>query len=268
VISNLTGHYWTKVNKMDQWQQQKIQQDLTYSAGARAHVTSDNPLVQYIVRWRLWEALRRATKAAHGRISSQSRVLILCAGEGLEGTVFCDSGYKDVTVSDISEVGVAEALKRDARLKGLVLNAECANLERNSFDIVIVQDGLHHLQNPVLGFTEMLRMATTAAIFLEPHDSLVGRTIGTKWEKNGQAINYVFRWTKKLVEDVASSYLGPDSFQNLSFSFWHHNMVYHRLGKALGEGTFGLNAVRAIKYSLDIPLAWAGNQFCGLILKR
>lgn len=253
---------------MDHKQQQKLQHDLAFAAGPRAHVTSDIPLVQYIVRWRLLEALRRATKAAYGRISNQSRVLILCAGEGLEGTILCDSGYKDVTVSDISEVGVAEALKRDARLKGLVLNAENANIEDKTFDLLIVQDGLHHLQNPVLGFTEMLRIARTAAIFLEPHDSLVGRTIGTKWEKNGQAVNYVFRWTKKLVEDVASSYLGPDSFLNLSFSFWHHNVVYHRLGKALGEGAIGLNAIRAIKYSLDIPLGWAGNQFCGLILKR
>jgi Methyltransferase domain len=253
---------------MEHWERQKVVHDSQFEAGSRGHVTSDNPLVRYLVRWRLMDAMRRLTTAANGRISKSSKILLMCGGEGLEGSILCDMGYRNVTVSDISERGVAEAIKRDSRLQGLVLNAERADVESNSFEVVIVQDGLHHLQSPVQGFTEMLRIASTAVVFLEPHDSLIGKILGTRWEKHDDAVNYVFRWTKKLAQDVASSYLGPDSFVNLSFSFWHHNIVYHRLGKVLGDGISALNIIRLIKFILDTTLGRAGNQFCGMILKR
>ncbi len=253
---------------MEHWKKQKICSDLEYEEGSRAYISSDDPIVQYVIRWRLKEALRHLGKAAHGRLTARSNILVMCAGDGFEGSILCDMGYENVTVSDISDNGMEQAIKRDKRLKCLVLNAENADVNNNSFDVVIVQDGLHHLQSPVQGFTEMLRIAAVGALFLEPHDSLVGNTIGTQWEKNGDAINYVFRWTKKLVQDVACSYLGQDSFQNLSFSFWHHNIVYDRLGKFLGNGVFGLYAIRITKFILDFSFARMGNQFCGLILKN
>jgi hypothetical protein len=247
---------------------QRSQHDLKFSEGPRAHVTSDNPLVRYVVRWRLREGLGRLHRMASSRLSARSSILVMCAGEGLEGSILCDLGYSDVTVSDLSSVAVTQAQARDNRLKGLTLNAECTGLPTGTFDLVVVQDGLHHLQNPVLGFTEMLRIARVAVIFLEPHDSIPARLMGTRWEKNGDAINYVFRWTRKLVEDVASSYLGPDTFTNHSFSFWHHNVGYHRLGRVLGEGALALHAIRGLKSSLDATLGRFGNQFCGLILKH
>jgi hypothetical protein len=91
--------------------------------------------------------------------------------------------------------------------------------------------------------------------------------IGTQWEKNGSAINYVFRWDKKLVDQVASSFLGPNSFDNLSLSFWHHNVVYAKARSILG-GRFGLMVVRSIKYFFDRLIGRLGNQFCGLVIKR
>ena len=150
----------------------------------------------------------------------------------------------------------------------MVLNAESTGLPDLSFDLVVVQDGLHHLQNPVGGFTEMLRIARVAVIMLEPHEALVGRLIGTQWERDGAAVNYVFRWTRRLVEDVASSFLGPDSFKNLSFSFWHHNPVYGKIGTAAGGGKIGLGIVKTIKIVLDTMFSGKGNMMCGLIIKR
>ena len=58
----------------------------------------------------------------------------------------------------------------DERLKTRVLNAEeMSEVEDGSYDLVLVQDGLHHLPRPTLGFTEMLRVARIAAIVIEPH---------------------------------------------------------------------------------------------------
>lgn len=252
----------------DHLERQKEQHNLLYAAGSRPHFTINDPLVEYVTHWRLKEGFQRLTSASAGRVSSKSKILVMCAGEGAEGSALCDLGYEDVTVSDISDLGVAAAINRDARLKGLVLNAEDADIPDSAFDVVVVQDGLHHLQCPVRGFTEMLRICSVGALFLEPHDSMVGRAIGTKWEKNGEAINYVFRWTKRLVEDVTSSYLGPDSFENRSFSFWHHNIVFHRLGVKLGNGAIGMGAVHLIKSILDTFAGRSGNQFCGLIIKK
>lgn len=252
---------------MKQPDEQPTQQDETFERGTRAHVTSTDPLVQYVTRWRLSTAIAKLAREAGGRLSASSPFLLMCAGEGLEGTVLCDLGYLDVTVSDISSTGVTLAQARDGRLKGLVLNAEDAAIHDNAFDVVLVQDGLHHLLRPVLGFTEMLRIARVGALFLEPHDSIIGNMLGTKWERNGDAINYVFRWRRSLVEDVASSYLGRNSFRNLSFSFWHHNIALHRLGRALGGGATAIKVIDMTKRLADGALGRWGNQFCGLVLK-
>ena len=71
------------------------------------------------------------------------------------------------------------------------------------------------------------------------------------------------RWNRDFVGQVASSYLGPIGFTDLSFSFWHHNELMGKWSNRLGR--FGLPALRAMKAVLS-PLNRFGNQFCGLIV--
>ena len=248
-------------------EKQKVHHDSLFASGTRAHFLSNDPLVDYTTHWRLREAFHRLEAACENRVDKNSRILVMCAGEGAEASQLCNMGYNDVTVSDISDIGVATAVQRDSRLKGIVLNAQQAEIEDRAFDIVLVQDGLHHLPSPVQGFTEMLRIASKAAVFLEPHQSLVGRLIGTQWEQNGEAVNYVFRWSRELVHAVTCSYLCRDDFRNLSFSFWHRNIVYHRLGQKIGGGQFAIHVLSFVKFGLDHVLGSFGNQFCGLVIK-
>jgi hypothetical protein len=226
-----------------------------------------NPMSSYVLHWRLHEAMRRLDHA-DPTIPRDSKILILCASDGLEGTALADLGWSNITVSDLSLTAANTAVLRDPRLKAMVINAEDSGLPRDAYDIVLIQDGLHHLQRPVQGFTEMLRIASRAVIFMEPHQSVVGRRIGTEWEIHGDAVNYVFRWSKRLVQDVASSYLGRDSFQNLSFSFWHHNPVFYKIGRRLGSGTFAITCLRVLKGTLDVLLSSSGNSICGMVLKN
>ncbi|MEO8038333.1 MAG: methyltransferase domain-containing protein [Betaproteobacteria bacterium] len=230
-------------------------------------MTSTDPMVQYVSRWRLEEAVRRLMATPNCGIDHDSAVIIACAGEGMEGTVLCDLGFRNVTVTDITDSGVRAALLRDPRLKGQVANAESLPFENEAFDLAVVQDGLHHLSSPVRGFTEMLRVSKRAVFFLEPHDSLVGNLIGTKWERNDGAVNYVFRWNRRLVGEVTSSYLGHAGFRNQSFSFWHHNPVLARFGAAIGGGAFAIGALKCIKATFDALAGRWGNQFCGMIVK-
>jgi len=245
---------------------QKERTEWGLAAGPRKHIVDPDAVASYLIPWRLKKAVSLVLQADKG-ITMASRILVLCASDGNEGSVLLDMGFVDVTVSDLSDAICDVAVKRDPRLKAQALNAEETGLPSLSFDIAIVQDGLHHLQRPVQGFTEMLRIASRAVIFLEPHDSLVGRLIGTRWERNGSAVNYVFRWTKRLVQDTTSSYLGQTAFQNLSFSFWHHNVVLANFGRRLGGDAFGISCIRAAKASMDFLLPWMGNQFCCIVIK-
>jgi 2-polyprenyl-3-methyl-5-hydroxy-6-metoxy-1,4-benzoquinol methylase len=242
--------------------------DALYSEGPRVHVTTSDPLVQYLVTWRVRTVIRKLKEFCGDRFDLNSPVLLMCCGEGLEGSVLCDLGYRNVTVSDISSRGVDLATARDSRLTGIVLDAEQVSVAHGSYDLVLVQDGLHHLRSPVAGFTSMLAAARICAAFLEPHRSVVGRLFGTRWERNGDAVNWVFRWDKPLVEQIASSYLGPDAFDNLSFSFWHHNLVLERFCRVIGGRRGGVAVAGMVKATLDLAAGRFGNQFCGFVIKR
>ena len=167
--------------------------------GARGELFESDALTRWLTTWRYKTAVAKMFRQASPLVNTDSSVLLVGAADGYEGRALFDCGFHDVTVTDLSEVAVRIAMERDPRIRGFALNLEEAgNVPDHSFDIVVAQDMLHHLARPVNGFTEMLRLARHAVIFLEPHNSLAGRHIGQTWEDNLGAKNYVFRWTKRL----------------------------------------------------------------------
>jgi ubiquinone/menaquinone biosynthesis C-methylase UbiE len=112
-------------------------------------------------------------------------VLLTCGGVGGEGLFFKKNGFNNVTVSDISENSLKICNEFDPSITTMMLNGESLDVPDASYDLVVVQDGLHHLPRPVTGFTEMLRVAKKAVIVIEPFDSLIGNLIGTEWEEQG-----------------------------------------------------------------------------------
>jgi ubiquinone/menaquinone biosynthesis C-methylase UbiE len=119
------------------------------------------------------------------------KALVVCGGVGGEGTLLANSGFTDVTVSDFSASALRICEERDPRLQTRFMNAEGMEAPDNSYDLALVQDGLHHLPRPVLGFTEMLRVARRAVVVIEPHAGIVSRLFGTRWERHGATVNYV-----------------------------------------------------------------------------
>src|SRR5689334_5153468 len=113
------------------------------------HYTND-PLIRYLRDRRLHRALKELDKRGRLDVAKQS-VLLVCGGVGGEGTFLANQGFVDVTVSDLSEKPMELCRRFDERLKTRVLNAEdMSEVEDRSYDIVVVQDGLHHLPRPVL----------------------------------------------------------------------------------------------------------------------
>jgi ubiquinone/menaquinone biosynthesis C-methylase UbiE len=230
------------------------------------HYTSD-PLVRYLRDRRLHRALRELDKRGKLDVASQS-VLLVCGGVGGEGTFLANQGFVDVTVSDLSDKAMELCRRFDGRLKTRVLNAEdMSEVEDGSYDLVLVQDGLHHLPRPVLGFTEMLRVARTAVVVIEPHSGLVARAIGTQWEVDGDAINYVFRWSRSIFEQATRSYLLREDAEVITCRFFDHNLVVNRaVSKLPLPRRTQLLAARSV-YGLLHFAAPMGNMMVGIVVK-
>ena len=228
------------------------------------HYTDDR-LTRYLRDRRLGTALRilKEKRAVHVPTAS---VLVVCGGVGGEGTYLRKYGFQDVTVSDFSSEALQRCRRFDPALKTLLLDAERLELPDCSYDIVLVQDGLHHLPCPVLGFSEMLRVARRAVVVIEPHAGLVGRIAGTEWEVQGRAVNYVFRWNKRLLEQCTRSYLLSRDAQVIATRLWDHGSV---LARSVGHlpAPVRLPAAKAIYSALRCASA-AGNMMIGIVIKE
>jgi ubiquinone/menaquinone biosynthesis C-methylase UbiE len=230
------------------------------------HYTSD-PLVRYLRDRRLHRALKELDKRGRLDVAKQS-VLLVCGGVGGEGTFLANQGFVDVTVSDLSEKAMELCRTFDGRLKTRVLNAEAmSEVGDGSYDLVLVQDGLHHLPRPVLGFTEMLRVARTAVVVIEPHSGVVARAIGKRWEVDGDAVNYVFRWNRSILEQATRSYLLQEDADVIPCRFFDHNLVVNRAVSKLplprGAQVLAAKAVYGLLHLAD-PM---GNMMVGIVLK-
>lgn len=195
-------------------------------------------------------------------------VLVVCGGVGGEGTVLANIGFRSVTVSDLSENALRACNIRDARLQTQVLNAESLEVANESYDLVVVQDGLHHLPRPVLGFTEIIRVAKKGAIVIEPHTGIVANLLGRVWEDVGGTVNYVFRWNKQLVEKVTRSYILQAPCYIKTIRLWNHNEVMDKVGKLFGGGTAGLLVVKFCYFLLDLLFRGFGNMAIAVVLKN
>jgi ubiquinone/menaquinone biosynthesis C-methylase UbiE len=229
---------------------------------------AEDPLVRFLRDRRIKIGVQRAMKIS-GATPKEWDALVVCGGVGGEGTLLANLGFRSVTVSDISENAVEICKVRDPRLKTSVLNAEAMSLPDKSFDLVLVQDGLHHLPRPMLGYTEMLRVARRAVIVVEPHAGLVAKLIGTTWEKHDDEINYVFRWNQLMLEEPARSVLLDSSTDVKAIRLWDHNLVVGKLIRKLriGSGRTAVSAAKFLYAALNIPFSWLGNNMVGVVVK-
>jgi SAM-dependent methyltransferase len=221
-----------------------------------------DPLVRYLRDRRLEIALSLLSREGLGPRDFGSS-LVVCGGVGGEGVFLLRRGFENVTLSDIAPAALDVC--PEPRLARRVLNAEeMRDLADGSFDLVLVQDGLHHLPRPTLGFTEMLRVARRAVIVIEPHASLVGKIIGTTWERHGDALNYVFRWNGKLFTDLTRSYLGQRCATTVA-RVWDHNVSVNRVASKMPR-PLRLPVAKAI-YAALTPFNSVGNMMIGVALK-
>ena len=149
-------------------------------------LSSAEPLIAYVRDFRLRLAVTQILRRLKQPLDTLT-ALCVCGGFGSDATFLANAGFKSVTVADISWNGLKLCRHNDRRLLLVVTDSEELAFAAESFDIVLVQDGLHHLPRPFLGLTEMLRVARRAVVILEPpswycHAALRQR-VGDQWRR-------------------------------------------------------------------------------------
>jgi ubiquinone/menaquinone biosynthesis C-methylase UbiE len=232
------------------------------------HLTPD-PLVRYIRDRMLRVGLKKIFSVMNTNINEVKnwKVLVVCGGVGGEGHFLHQFGFNDVTVSDFSENALGVCNHLFPALKTLQLNSEDMDLADKSYDLVVVQAGLHHLSRPALGLTEMLRVAHKAILVLEPHTGFLPTTFGTEWEIENGFINYVFRWNDNMLKQITKSYLLKEVHFIKGMKTWNHNLGASKIVKPLPK-PLRLPALKFIYGVLNTLFGFWGNKFIGVVVKE
>jgi ubiquinone/menaquinone biosynthesis C-methylase UbiE/uncharacterized protein YbaR (Trm112 family) len=157
-------------------------------------------------RWQLEEKNRRAINGL-GAIAGMS-TLTVCGGSGMDAEFLYRQGARPVVSTDLS-LGAARRVAERGRRFNVSLIPLVADVERlpfadRSFDLVFVHDGLHHLEDPMVGLREMARVARRAVSVNEPARASATRMavrLGLSVEHE-EAGNQVARMSIREIEDV------------------------------------------------------------------
>jgi glycosyltransferase involved in cell wall biosynthesis/uncharacterized protein YbaR (Trm112 family)/SAM-dependent methyltransferase len=169
-----------------------------------------------LYRFLLREKFRRATRPMGPRLVGAT-ALTVCGGSGMDAEFLARAGARVVS-SDLS-LGAARRTRERARRYGLDITPIVADVERlpfadHVFDLVLVHDGLHHLERPGAGLAEMARTSGRWVSVTEPAraaaTALAIRT-GLALERE-EAGNRVQRLAPDEVEEV----LRADGFHTLA----------------------------------------------------
>jgi len=153
-------------------------------------------------QWLLGEKVRRSLTGLDGQ--EIRSVLTICGGSGMDAESLA-SRFDRVVTSDISLGAAARAQERarryDLPLLSVVADAERLPFDDQSFDLVYVHDGLHHLEDPSIALREMARVARHAVSVTEPaRAGITGLAVRVGLAlKEEEAGNPVFRFRPEQV---------------------------------------------------------------------
>jgi SAM-dependent methyltransferase len=126
-----------------------------------------------LYEWLLREKFARAIRGLDLRDAS---VLVVCGGSGMDAEFLAEAGAEVVT-TDISLGAAKRALARAQRhgvhLDAVVCDAKRLPFPDRSFYAVYVHDGLHHIEDPFAGLSEMMRVAYGVVVVTEPAEALL-----------------------------------------------------------------------------------------------
>ena len=130
-----------------------------------------------LYRFLLGEKIRRAIAPIRPHLVGAS-ALVVCGGSGMDAE-YLDRAGATVTSSDLSLGAATRASARSERygasFESIVADVERLPYRDRSFDLVGVHDGLHHLDDPFAGLSEMARVARRWVVVSEPASASMTR---------------------------------------------------------------------------------------------
>ena len=221
-------------------------------------------------------------------LSVTDRVLVVCGGP-YDRDVLLNAGFEEVTVTNLSSISVHGG-EENSNINDYhpycweYQDAENLSYDDDSFDYVIVRDGLHHCASPHRAVCEMIRVARKGIVAFEARDSLLMRLavhiglsdiyelaavakIGAGGVRNSRIPNAIYRWTEREFEKTVNSYI--PQYQH-DFAFFYG---YRAPGARLEMSSFPLKSLAAKVVALAIPLLERvaprqGNSFAMFASKR
>ncbi len=132
------------------------------------------------------------------------KVLDVCCGSGMISEYYAKKGA-DVTGIDMSPESIERAKIRKQRFgfeaDFSVADATHLPFEDQSFDIVSVHDGLHHIKDPKRAVLEMGRVARRGIVIIEPAKaSLTNLSIRLGFSLKYEGEDFVYRFTRAELE--------------------------------------------------------------------
>ncbi len=128
-------------------------------------------LYNFLIRYKF----RKALEVLPFPIKDLS-LLDICCGSGMISEFYAKTGAKVIGI-DLSEDAINRAKIRKERYEFnanfRVIDASNLPFPCNSFDIVSVHDGLHHIPKPAQAVKEMMRVAKKGIIIIEPAKSFI-----------------------------------------------------------------------------------------------
>ena len=190
-------------------------------------------------------------------------LLEVCCGSGLMTETLARRGAH-VTGTDVSTQALGRARERARRYRFdaafHAADAEALPYRDESFDIVAVHDGLHHLDDPAGAIREMARVARHGVLILEPAQAALTRLavrlgIAEEVEEAGNRVRRLaapqvaaclrdagfprVAWQRTLMYYPHEPYAwfrwfdAPPSFGLFRAGFWGVNLVMGRWGNKL-----------------------------------
>lgn len=218
-----------------------------------------------------------------GWIQKKNSVLVVC-GSNHDDEILKRLGFKNRLITS--------AYDKLPNIKTYQqLDAQKLTFKDNSFDVVLVNLGLHHCASPHQALCEMYRVAKKTVIVHEAQDSLIvrlmtklGLVLEYEVAKNeysrgtfakSRIVNFVYRWTKREVRKTINSF-DPSKQHNIQYysefsfydnflghgGFWEHKTAVKMLGK-----TILTRAINFLVFLLNLVASSQGNNFAFIVRK-
>lgn len=124
---------------------------------------------------------------------------------GLDSIRMRREGFHSVLPTDIDEKLLKVALNQGQIDSYRVENAERMTFDDESFDFILCKDSFHHFPRPYIALYEMIRVARTAVVLIEPQDPWIDTPLQEGppiigYESVG---NYVYTVSRREFEKLA-----------------------------------------------------------------